>query len=307
MIVLYDNYGNKLRELRALGGGFVNVHVYDPSEAVIFVHPDVQVSAGNMLTVFGERDDMSLAPAIETLIIEEVVMQDDRQRLNCFGLTGWLDRMVYFDRDNPTQPLTLGSSTGGLKALFEYGFSDFHKTVTLVGDIPPYENQYYRLSTIFNHVRSFCILNNVRYGVTLDDDGIRVRFTTNTKLDMTVLVQDLGEQIKRIQSIKEQYHRIIGLGAGEMADRDSHIEVDYNVNNDTTYVYDVREAIDYDTLVARTRVKFLELKSAYELDINVNNDIITLGTDYKLGDTIKITTPDGYEFEDMITVLDYRI
>lgn len=127
----------------------------------------------------------------------------------------------------------------------------------------------------------------------------KVYFVTNISLEV---VQD-------IKSIKEAYNTIIGLGAGEGAQRDYYIVRDSNGSIESMYLYDLRQDITHDDLMLETNKMFAQLQSNYSITFKLTNNQYNYLNDFRVGDTITFVSDIDNKIThvDMITGINIEI
>lgn len=169
-----------------------------------------------------------------------------------------------------------------------------------------------RLQTAFSFHRANCVSNDFTYQIFVVSNKrivVDAKYFRDLRQSVVLLTDITHDQGEVIKNTKEAYNQILGLGAGEENNRDSHF-IDNKAVTDyaSCYVYDIRETITKAELAQRTIAKFKELQFEYTVKFTTfDNHIAQLGVDYSIGDYVTFKMKDGSNIDDLVSAYTINI
>lgn len=168
-----------------------------------------------------------------------------------------------------------------------------------------------RLISVFDLLNNATGSNNLNYQIYLiGSNKMHVYINENRDLRTSIkLITNIThEVVEEIENHREYYNQIIGLGAGEEAERDYYFIDNSENENPKCYLYDIREDISHEELVRRTDEKYASLTKDYTSKFTIlRNNLYDFGKDYTVGDYVVFANEDGAVFDDLITTLSINI
>ena len=170
-----------------------------------------------------------------------------------------------------------------------------------------------RLKFNFEILKKICILLDVTYELFAIGNGIvkaKIRKMVDRSESVVLISGITHKQIARIRDKRNYYNQFLGLGAGELEDRDYHfIDNSDQLEIKRCYIYDLKQDISHDELVQECDIKHKEISSDYHFEFQIrDNNVAQYGKDYFLGDKVKFVSKDSSEkIVDMISEIEINI
>ena len=170
-----------------------------------------------------------------------------------------------------------------------------------------------RLKFNFEILKKICILLDVTYELLAIGNGIvkaKIRKITDRSESVVLIAGITHKQIARIRDKRNYYNQFLGLGAGELENRDYYL-IDHSETGEIKrcYIYDLKQEISHEELVQECEIKYKEINTDYHLEFQIrNNNVAQYGKDYFLGDKVKFVSKDSADqIVDMISEIEINI
>lgn len=325
ILILFDHNFNPIRELPLLNGR-LGTSLIGTNEGYVHVPFGINVVPNNFIGLYNRPLDSSnpndfrdMDFPIYTGQVIEVEQLQTTQRVVVIPIKDmlfkWYDMASeYFMTNYGSTPVTrfplyytplIGWLDMWVPA-FVSQFDGVNYEITLTDgtvDTPLPTNYSYRAKNMGSVLRDIQFLSNTTFRFDMTTNKV-MRATYHKWRDLSDKVYFLTnislEMIKEIQSIKESYNTIIGLGAGEQETRDFHIIRNVTDQPESMYFYDLRKDISHAELVLETEKMFEQLQSNYSITFRLTTNQYNYLSDFRVGDTITFVS----DLDNKITYVD---